>query len=207
MEVLKVKQILEAVLFACEKPLNLKELKEILKPDYSDTSQIEDILNELRNEYIVLNKPYEIKFIAGGWTFATKPEYSIWIKKILKEKAVLRLSPSALETLAIIAYKQPITKMDIDNIRGIDSSGVIATLLEKKLIKIAGKKEALGRPSLYGTTHDFLKHFGLTHLNELPVIDGISRELRPIDSPPEMELSFGVEDSTLDTAVKVLEEK
>jgi segregation and condensation protein B len=169
MEISEVRQILEALLFVSEKPLNLKELQELIKTDYADTDNIENILNELKEKYTDLNKPYEIKFVADGWTFATKPRYSPWIKKILKEKkSVLKLSPSALETLAIIVYKQPITRAEIDEVRGVESSGVIDTLLDRKLIKVSGRKEALGKPLLYGTTQDFLKHLGLAHLSELP---------------------------------------
>ncbi|MDR2436795.1 MAG: SMC-Scp complex subunit ScpB [Endomicrobium sp.] len=190
MEISEVKKILEALLFVSEKPLSLKELKDILKADFADVSKLENILNELNDEYSNLDKPFEIKFVADGWTFATKPQYSPWIKKLLKEKAVLKLSPSALETLAIIAYKQPITKAEIDEIRGVESSGVIDTLLERKLIKIIGRKEALGKPLLYGTTQDFLKHFGLTHLSELPRIEDMSKEVQQTDNLPEPELPF-----------------
>jgi segregation and condensation protein B len=173
MEISEVKKILEALLFVSEKPLSLKELKDIIKTDFPDIINLENVLNELKNDYIKLDKPYEIKFVADGWTFATKPEYSFWIKKLFKEKTVVKLSSSALETLAIIAYKQPITRVEIDDIRGVESSGVIDTLIERKLVKIAGKKEALGKPLIYGTTQDFLKHFGLSHLSELPLIGNI----------------------------------
>ncbi|GHT61519.1 segregation and condensation protein B [Endomicrobiia bacterium] len=176
MEISEVKQILEALLFVSERSLSLKELKDILKSDYSDIDNIEKILNELKKEYSVLDKPYEIKFVADGWIFATKPEYSPWIKKLFKEKTILKLSPSALETLAVIAYKQPIVKAEIDDIRGVESSGVIDTLLERKLIKTVGRKETLRRPLLYGTTQDFLKHFGLAHLSELPLISELSHD-------------------------------
>ncbi|GHT41320.1 segregation and condensation protein B [Endomicrobiia bacterium] len=176
MEISEVKQILEALLFVSKRSLSLKELKDILKSDYSDTDNIEKILNELKEEYSVLDKPYEIKFVADGWIFATKPEYSPWIKKLFKEKTTLKLSPSALETLAVIAYKQPIVKAEIDDIRGVESSGVIDTLLERKLIKTVGRKETLRKPLLYGTTQDFLKHFGLAHLSELPLISELSRD-------------------------------
>jgi segregation and condensation protein B len=171
MEVSEVRQILEALLFVSGRPLSLKELEDILKSDYSDTASIKKILNELKEEYLASDKPYEIKFVADGWTFATKPQYCPWIKKLLKEKTTFKLSPPALETLAIVAYKQPITRADIDDIRGVESSGVVDTLIEKKLIKIVGKKETLGKPSLYGTTQDFLKHFGLAHLSQLPLIN------------------------------------
>ncbi|MDR3306318.1 MAG: SMC-Scp complex subunit ScpB [Endomicrobium sp.] len=193
MEISEVKKILEALLFVSERPLSLKELKDIIKTDFTDVSNLENILNELKDEYANLNKPYEIKFVADGWTFATKPEYYPWIKKLLKEKTVLKLSPSALETLAMIAYKQPITRAEIDDIRGVESSGVIDTLLERKLIKIVGRKEALGRPLLYGTTQDFLKHFGLAHLSELPLIEDMPKEMQHTDNLPDPELPFNAE--------------
>jgi segregation and condensation protein B len=188
MEISEVKKILEALLFVSQKPLSLKELKDILKADFADVSKLENILNELKDEYYNLDKPFEIKFVADGWTFATRPEYSPWIKKLLKEKAVLKLSPSALETLAMVAYKQPITRAEIDEIRGVESCGVIDTLLERKLIKIVGRKEALGKPLLYGTTQDFLKHFGLAHLSELPLIEDMPKEVQQTDNLPEPEL-------------------
>ena len=190
MEISELKQVLEALLFVSERPLSLKELKDIVKDDYAETDGIENILNELKAEYDNLNKPYEIKFVADGWTFATKTNFSPWIKKLLKEKSVLKLSPSALETLAMVAYKQPITRAEIDELRGVESSGVIDTLLERKLIKIVGRKEALGRPLLYGTTQEFLKHFGLAHLSELPLIEDMPKEAQQTENAPEPELPF-----------------
>ncbi|MDR0485865.1 MAG: SMC-Scp complex subunit ScpB, partial [Elusimicrobiota bacterium] len=166
----EVKNVLEALMFVADRPITLKEFKTVLQDDYADLDGLESILNELKSDYEVLNKPFEIKFIAEGWTFAAKAEFSPWIKKLYKRKFTFKLSASALETLAIIAYKQPVTKTDIEDIRGVDSTGVINTLLERKLIKIAGIKEVLGRPSLYGTTQEFMKHFGLSRLNDLPLI-------------------------------------
>ncbi|MDR2811992.1 MAG: SMC-Scp complex subunit ScpB [Endomicrobium sp.] len=202
MEISEVKKILEVLLFVSDKPLTLKELKDIIKADVADISNLDDILKELKDEYFNLNKPYEIKFVADGWTFATKPEYSHWIKKLLKEKTVLKLSPSALETLAMIVYKQPITRAEIDEIRGVESSGVISTLLERKLIKIVGTKEALGRPLLYGTTQDFLKHFGLAHLSELPLIEDMPKEIQETDNLTEHELTFNAKNIEQNDAVK-----
>ncbi|MDR1523073.1 MAG: SMC-Scp complex subunit ScpB [Endomicrobium sp.] len=196
MEISEIKKILEVLLFVSEKPLNFKDFKDILKTDCPDASSIKDILSQLQDEYIKLNKPYNIKFVADGWTFVTKPEYSSWIKKLLKEKAVLKLSPSALETLAMIAYKQPITRAEIDEIRGVESSGVIDTLLERRLIKIVGRKETLGKPLLYGTTQDFLKHFGLAHLSELPLIENISKDDCQTNNASDSELLFDVVEPT-----------
>jgi segregation and condensation protein B len=188
MEIPEVRQILEALLFVSERPLSLKELKELIKADCVNTDNVENILNELKEKYADLDKPYEIKFVADGWIFATKPQYSPWIKKLFKGKSILKLSPSALETLAIVAYKQPVTRAEIDEVRGVESSGVIDTLLDRKLIKVSGRKEALGKPLLYGTTQDFLKHFGLTHLSELPLIEDVSKDVQQPDNEPELEL-------------------
>ena len=190
MEISEVKQVLEALLFVSERPLSLKELKDTLKDYYADAANIENLLKELQAEYENINKPYEIKFVADGWTFATKSSFSPWIKKLFKEKNILKLSPSALETLAIIAYKQPITRAEIDELRGVESSGVINTLAERKLIKIVGRKEAVGHPLLYGTTQDFLKHFGLAHLSELPLIEALPKEVQAASNAPEAELPF-----------------
>ena len=195
MEISEVKQVLEALLFVSERPLSVKELKDILKEDYSDIENIENLLNELKTEYEQMDKPYEIKFVANGWTFATRSNFSPWIKKLLKEKSVIKLSPPALETLAMVTYKQPITRAEIDELRGVESSGVLDTLLERKLIKIVGRKEALGRPLLYGTTQDFLKHFGLAHLSELPLIEDMPKEVQQSDNPPEPELPFEGEEN------------
>jgi len=198
METSELKQVLEALLFVSEKSLSLKELKELIKEDYADIDNLENILNELKEEYARLNRPYEIKFVADGWIFATKPKYAPWIKKLLKEKYILKLSRSALETLAIIAYKQPITRAEIDEIRGVESAGVIETLLEKSLIKIIAKKETLGRPLLYGTTRDFLKHFGLANLSELPLIENIPmpKDVEQADSI-KSELPINIENSSI----------
>jgi segregation and condensation protein B len=186
MEISEVKKIIEALLFVSEKPLTLPDIKNVFKGEFDDAAAVKNALVELEEEYKNSDKPYEIKFVADGWTVSTKPEYSVWIKKLFKEKTVLKLSPSALETLAMIAYKQPITKSEVEEIRGVDTGGVIDTLLERKLIKIVGRKEALGRPLLYGTTQEFLRHFGLSHLSELPLIDSVSKEEQPAEEIPEL---------------------
>ena len=170
MEINEIKKILEAVLFVSDKPLNLKDFREILNDVAIEEGGIEKILDELRSEYEVSDKPFEIRFLAGGWIFATKQQYGIWIRRFLKRKP-LRLSKPASEILAMIAYKQPITRAEIDEIRGVDSSWHIDNLVERKLVKVVGRKEALGRPLLYGTTQEFLKHLGLANLTDLPLMD------------------------------------
>lgn len=180
MEIKEIKKIIEALLFVSDRPLLTREIKNVLKDSLSENDNIENILVEMQKEYNdFLDRAFELKFVADGWTFATRPEYSPWIKILLKDKTTLKLSASAMEVLAIIAYKQPITRAEIDSIRGVDSGGVMDTLLDRKLIKIVGKKETLGRPMLYGTTQDFLRHFGLSHLSELPIIENANDTIKP----------------------------
>lgn len=189
MEISDIKKIIESLLFVSDKPLLNREIKAVIKDELPENVKIEDIMQELQQEYLQLNRAYELKFVADGWTFATKPEYSNWIKKLLKEKTILKLSPSAMEVLAIIAYKQPITRAEIDNVRGVDSGGVIDTLTDRKFVKIVGRKETLGRPLLYGTTQEFLRHFGLSHLSELPVIE-VAKDVLPAQQEKVQELPF-----------------
>jgi segregation and condensation protein B len=170
MEINEIKKILEAVLFTSDKPLSLKDFRDVLNDVAIDELGIEKLLDELKGEYEVSDKPYEIRFLAQGWIFATKQQYGVWIRRFLKRKP-LRLSKPASEILAMIAYKQPITRAEIDEIRGVDSSWHIDNLIERKLVKVVGRKEALGRPLLYGTTQEFLKHLGLANLTDLPLMD------------------------------------
>jgi segregation and condensation protein B len=170
MEINEIKKIIEALLFASDQPINMNTLRNILGDQIKDID-VKSLIKEIEEEYKIKNSPFEIRFIAGGWQFSTKKEFGPWIKKLYKARTTLRLSNSALETLSIIAYKQPITRAEIEEIRGVESSGVLDTLLERKLIRIVGRKEVLGRPLLYGTTQEFLRHFGLSHLSELPSLE------------------------------------
>lgn len=138
---------------------------------------IQELVDEINQDLILTNRPFQIVKFAGGWQYATRPEYAELIAKVLKINPKRKLSQQALETLAIIAYKQPITKPEIDSIRGVNSTEIINTLIEKKLIKIIGRKDVIGRPLLYATTSEFLKAFGLNSLKELPDIT----ELEEID--------------------------
>lgn len=175
MENNEAKKIIEALLFASDQPISLNTFKSVLGDDAKELD-IQGIITEIENEYKMKDTPFEVRFIAGGWQFSTKKEYSGWIRKLYKGRTTLRLSNSALETLAIVAYKQPITRSDIEEIRGVESSGVLDTLLERRLIKIVGRKDVLGRPMLYGTTQEFLRHFGLSHLTELPSLEEFVKE-------------------------------
>ncbi len=167
----KKKAILEALIFVSGTPIGIKELQ---KATSFASGEIEFLVNELIADYRQRKSGIEIVEVAEGYQMVTRAEFSEYIKR-LKSTTPPKLSVAAMETLAIIAYKQPITKAEVEQIRGVNSDGVIKSLLERRLIRVVGKKEAPGRPMLYGTTREFLLYFGLKDLSELPTI----RELNP----------------------------
>lgn len=168
----KNKQIIEALIFATDKPLSLNQIDEVMEA--IGPKVIKEKIEELNVEYETSQRPYRIKEIAGGFVLATLEEFAPWIKKLYQSQIKEKLSSSALETLAIIAYKQPITKPTIEAIRGVNVDAVVKKLIEKGLIKISGRKDALGRPFIYSTTKEFLVHFGLKRIEELPPIEQFS---------------------------------
>jgi segregation and condensation protein B len=165
--------IIEALVFASEDPISFSEIILSIKGidgeevDITE-SDIEACINELNLKYEKLNLSFKIVKVAEGIIFATKPEFAKYLGFLSLEKSKRRLSQVALETLAIIAYKQPITTPELESIRGVDSSYILNNLLEKKLITIVGRSETVGRPLLYGTTAEFLKYFGLFKISDLP---------------------------------------
>jgi len=170
------KALVEALIFAAEEPLSLNQIRSIyqgenLRNDESkqiEPETIRQIVTVLNKEYSRQDRPYRIVQIAGGYQFATSSEYAEWLGKLYKEQGRRKLSQSGVETLAIIAYKQPITKAEIEKIRGVNCDYVLKTLLEKELLTVTGRAESVGRPLLYGTTREFLKHFGLNDIMDLP---------------------------------------
>ncbi|MBI5207122.1 MAG: SMC-Scp complex subunit ScpB [Candidatus Firestonebacteria bacterium] len=169
MNLKEIKRIIEAFLFVSDKPLTIQKIKELL--EVPDAKTIKGIIIELKEEYDREERSFQIVEIAGGYIIYTKDKYAPWVKKIIRSKDEKKLSHAILETLAIIAYKQPITRLDIETIRGVGVSYIIKTLMEKKLIRITGKKEGVGKSLLYGTTKDFLIYFGLKSLDELPQLN------------------------------------
>lgn len=163
MEIEEVKNIIKSLLFVSSEPLSLKQFIEILKDIQPE--KITLALEELKKEDISFLKVTET---IKGYQLCTKKEYVFWIRKLFQQKIRHALSQPALETLAIIAYKQPIIRVEIEKIRGVNVDGVIQTLIEKKLIKVVGRKKIIGHPFLYGTTQEFLSYFGLKDLSELP---------------------------------------
>jgi len=167
------KALIEALLFVSGDPVTLANLKSTTELPESDLKQLVD---ELILEYKQKDSGVLIIEIANGYQMVTNPLYSTWLKKFTSTNTSNRLSMPSLETLAIIAYKQPIIKAELEQIRGVNSDGVIKTLLDRRLIKIIGRKEVPGKPLLYGTTQEFLQYFGIKDLTELPTLKELARE-------------------------------
>jgi segregation and condensation protein B len=165
----ELKPVIEALLFVAEEPLPFKQICKVLGDVPGE--EVNAALNELLADFDARGSGLEIREIAGGWRISTRPQHHEFIRKYLKTRPSARLSLPALETLAVIAYKQPITVPEILEIRGVTSSSAIKTLLEKRLIVTKGRKETVGRPMLYGTSKEFLIQFGLKDLSELPSME------------------------------------
>lgn len=165
-EIRELTGILEALLFMVADPLPINRIVALLGA--VPKHEVEQALARLKEDYAQEGRGLHLAEIAGGYRIVTKPDYAPWIKRLDKVKPPAKLSRSALESLAIIAYKQPIVRAEIEQIRGVETSGVLRTLLERKLVRIVGRKEEPGRPIMYGTTKFFLEHFGLRDLSQLP---------------------------------------
>ena len=160
-----IKYIIESLLFVVDEPLTVNHIKKILVE--AETKEIREAMAELTAEYEARGGGFYLREVADGYQIRTRPQYTEWIKKLIQPKP-LRLSKPALETLVIIAYKQPIIRSDIEHLRGVDCGGVIRMLLERKLIRVLGRKEIPGRPLIYATTKRFLEIFDLKNLRDLP---------------------------------------
>ena len=163
-----LKKIIEALIFASDKPLPIQQIKDILED--VDSRLIRKLINEIRDDYKRNQMSFGITEVAGGFQFSTDPSYGRWLKKLYKIKQSDYLTGPSLETLAIIAYRQPVTRSDMEFIRGVKVDGVVNTLLQKGLIRVTGKRDVVGKPFLYGTTNLFLQYFGLNSLQELPAL-------------------------------------
>lgn len=190
---MELKHILEALLFSAQKPMTPGELQALLvaaneaSPNSFGGAKARDILSALETlaqEHEVAGRTYRLVCVAGAWQFASQPEYGPWIRALVGQKPrPARLSKPALETLAIIAYRQPLTRAEIEQIRGVGIDGVIQTLMERELVEAVGRADAPGRPSTYGTTKLFLEHFGLRALDDLPDASELRRI--PLEKPRE----------------------
>lgn len=171
MERAEIKRIIEALLFASGEPLSIEELCEIFEG--SSAKEIGALVAELRDEYNAWGRSFQIEEVAGGYQLSTHPDLSPWLKKLYRSRCLRRFSKPALETLAIVAYRQPITRAEVESIRGVNVEGLLKALLEKGMIRMKGRRTSPGRPIIYGTTNQFLEYFGLKSLDELPELSEI----------------------------------
>jgi segregation and condensation protein B len=194
---MELKFILESLLFSAQKPLSVKELRDVFaaaaEAEDADAtakslakvrdSELTTALEQLASEHESAARSYRLACVAGAWQFVTQPEYSPWLKALVGQKIrPPRLSQPALETLAIIAYRQPVTRAEVEQIRGVNVDGVMQTLMERGLVEAVGRAEVVGRPPTYGTTALFLEYFGLSGLGDLPAADELRRIV--VEKPP-----------------------
>jgi segregation and condensation protein B len=187
---MELKFILEAVLFSAQKPMSIKEIREVFAgaPEHAEGNElvrglkkvkeveVTTALEQLAKEHEDAKRSFRLACVAGSWQFVTEPEYAPWLKALVGHKArPPRLSAPALETLAIIAYRQPVTRTEVEQVRGVAVDGVMQTLLERGLVEQVGRAEVVGRPMTYGTTPVFLEYFGLRSLEDLPAADELRR--------------------------------
>ena len=194
----EIRAALEALIFASPQPITPREISRVLQGVPREDWETQ--LAALRADYARDERGLQVIEVAGGYQITTRPEYNDWVRELLDPRTPTRLSIQALETLAVIAYKQPVTLPEIIDLRGVKSGGVVKTLLEKRLIRITGRKEVVGRPMLYGTTKQFLLHFGLKSLDELPKIEEFAEVLgeevdiaglkRAIESPLPVQVAL-----------------
>ena len=170
-------QIIEALLFASDSPVPGNKLREIL-PEIDSGKKIKKLIAEIDEKYQKQNSPLKVVELAGGYQIVTREEFSTWISHLFRARSRAKLTRKGLETLAIIAYKQPVTKVEVEKIRGVNSDGVVRTLIERNLITIRGREKAPGNPLLYGTTNYFLEYFGLKSITDLPKLKEIDELLK-----------------------------
>src|SRR5881227_4026515 len=190
---MNLSRVIEALLFSAQKPLSIREIATAIKGAEDELSSNEfsrvreaeaaAALEQLKIEYIEQQRAFQLIEKAEGWQLATDPQYAQWVRELFPAPKPARLSAPALETLAIIAYRQPITRADVEAVRGVNIDGVLQTLMERGLVKIAGRAEIPGRPLLYETTQFFLDHFGLRNLDELPNAEELRRRNLPVAQP------------------------
>jgi segregation and condensation protein B len=188
---MELSQVIEALLFSAQKPLTIRELltavksageaDELLPNEFAGAkeAEVETALQKLKIESIEQKRAFQLLEKAEGWQFATDPAYAQWVRQLYPAPKAARMSAPALETLAIIAYRQPITRADVEAVRGVAVDGVLQNLMERGLVKIAGRADVPGRPLLYETTQFFLDHFGLRNLAELPNAEELKRRYLP----------------------------
>jgi segregation and condensation protein B len=199
------RQILEALIFASDEPLTPKEIIGLLdtledgeRPRRVSEEGILEHIEAINNHLEETGRPFRVVKVAGGWQFATQQQFAPWLGKMLRERTRRKLSIAALESLAVIAYKQPVTKPELEAIRGVNADYVLRSLLERSLVTIVGRAATPGRPLLYGTTKEFLKHFGLNDLSELPKLREIDELMAEAEFEVEKKLLRELEEKALE---------
>lgn len=210
----ELKQVLSAIIFAAQQPLSAREIRKVLSEVAANTNdtaaaayanlkdqELEAALAELRAEWERRRMGFQLTTVAGGYRFQTDPACGLWVRHLLNLGKPVRLSRPALETLAIIAYRQPATRAEIEGVRGVAVDHVLHLLMELQLVRIMGRSDLPGRPMLYGTTNAFLEHFGLSNVKDLPDVEELSRRATPIARPaPQAESVAAVEERAADAA-------
>lgn len=206
----EIRAVLEALIFASPQPITSREITQVMQ-GVPKSAWLEAV-EEIKADYARDGRGLQVVEVAAGYQITTRPEYNDWVRQLLDPKPSAKLSIQALETLAVIAYKQPVTQPEVIELRGVKSGGVVKTLLEKRLIKIVGRKEVVGRPILYGTTKHFLLHFGLKDLTELPKIEEFAEVLgeevdvaglkKAIEAPRPVEVPLTEEEVGADTVAE-----
>ncbi len=190
----RLSSVIEAIIFASTEPVSARKLTDIIAQGEEqlelETGAIDNFVEKLNRRYEENGLAFEIRTVGGGYTFATRKRFESWLSIFQHEEAYRKLSQAAIETLAIVAYKQPITKPEVDDIRGVDSGYILRQLLEKVLIEVAGRMDAPGKPLIYRTTRHFLKHFGINSLDELPKPREIEEILKDEDMAEHRQFLF-----------------
>src|SRR5438270_7394028 len=204
-------RVVEALLFSAQKSLSAKEIVDVMRRARTEDEfapnefakvrepEVAAALEQLKNDYVAQNRAFQLVEKAEGWQLVTDPSCAQWVRELFPAPKPARLSAPALETLAIIAYRQPITRADVETVRGVTIDGVLQTLMERGLVKIAGRAEIPGRPLLYETTEFFLDHFGLRKLDELVNVEELRTRYLPVSTPPQTALA-GVADARAPSA-------
>lgn len=178
-----VKQAIETLLFITDEPLGVGKIAQAVGVREKDREKVVSFVTDIQREYEERGGPLQVLEVANGYQMATRPQFAAVVRRLFKDKMVMRLSKPALETLSIVAYRQPLTRAEIEEIRGVEVIAALETLLEKGLVRVVGRKETVGRPLLYGTTMEFLRHFGLRSLGDLPPIDSFAPPPDPDAEP------------------------
>ena len=189
------KQIVEALIFASDVPISAKKIADF--EEELDSRQIKKIIEELNSDYQKSKRAFFIANIAGGFQLNTRKDFTPWLKKLFKGRLRTRLSQASLESLAIITFKQPISRVEVDAIRGVNSGGVIKNLLERNLVCIAGRSDGQGKPLLYGTTKEFLRYFGINDITDLPKPKEIEEIMGKLDQEE------GISESIIETLTEM----